>query len=253
MDMFPNLQVVFENIPNNFGEYDLDYSRIVLPVEILKNDVPIFKETLHHELQHAQDPRIEKIPEKIRAESDEANLANYIGLVKIDDSTQIPSYEEIVEKIFHILKGRESTKEDEEFLNKIKEKYTPEKYEKVIRRLKAGDHPYFNSELEKPANLKDFKRMFSISKLMGVKDLVSKSPEYTNQKHIKTIINVLKNPSSDKFKTLETLLVRNNPEFSETYDPSFLKDMNTNPKYEKQFKKQLGNIINELQQLLKEN
>jgi hypothetical protein len=95
--------------------------------------------------------------------------------------------------------------------------------------------------------------MFSALNLMGIKDLVSRSPKYTNQKHIETIINILKNPSSDKFKTLETLLVRTFPELSETYDPSFLKEMNNNPKYERQFYKQLGNIINDLQEHLKEN
>ena len=81
------------------------------------------------------------------------------------------------------------------------------------------------------------------------KDLISKDPRYTNQKHIETIINILKNPSSNKFKSLEALLVRTYPEFSESFDPSFLKEMNSNPKYERQFYKQLGNIINDLQQL----
>jgi hypothetical protein len=91
--------------------------------------------------------------------------------------------------------------------------------------------------------------MFSTSNLMGIKDFISKDPRYTNQKHIENIINILKNPSSNKFKSLEELLVRTLPEFSETFDPTFLREMNTNPKYERQFYKQLGNIIKELQQL----
>jgi hypothetical protein len=249
MSIFPNLGVIFENIPNNFGEYDLDYSRITLPVEVLKNDVPIFKATLHHELQHAQDPRIQKMPEKIRAESDEANLANYIGLTKIDDSSQIPSYEEIVERIFQSSKGRESTTEDEEFLNHIKQKYTPEKYYSVIERMKAGDHPYLNAENEKPANLKDLRTLFSIPNLMSVKGIISSNPSYDNQHHIKTIINILRKPSSPTFKKLEELIIQKNPSFAETFPPTFLREMNTNPKYERQFYKQLGNIIKELQQL----
>ena len=64
---------------------------------------------------------------------------------------------------------------------------------------------------------------------------------------IKTIVNILKNPSSEKFKALEKLLEQTYPEFSETFEPTFLKEMNTNPKYNKQFYKQIGNIINNLQ------
>ena len=183
---------------------------------------------------------------------DESNIALALGIQKIQKDSILPSYEELVEKLFRHFTGRRPGPQDEQDLLDIREQFTPQKYENVIKRLKAGDHPYFNSELEKPANLKDFVRMFSVSKLMGIKDSISESPQYTDEKHIKTIINILKNPSSDKFQALEKLLVRTYPEFSETYDPSFLKDMNTNPKYEKQFKKQLGNIINELQELLKE-
>jgi hypothetical protein len=90
-----------------------------------------------------------------------------------------------------------------------------------------------------------------LGKIMNAfKKLISKNLKYTDQKHIKTIINILKNPSSDKFKTLETLLLRTYPEFSEAYNPLFLKEMNTNPKYNKQFYKQIGNIITELLELL---
>ena len=155
----------------------------------------------------------------------------------------------MVEKIFKHFTGRKSGPEDEELLVEVRQRFTPQKYENVIRRLKSGDHPYFNSELEKPANLKDLRRMFSASNLMGIKKFISKSPQYTNQKHIETIINILKNPSSDKFKALEKLLERTYPEYSEAFEPSFLREMNTNPKYERQFYKQLGNIINDLQQL----
>jgi hypothetical protein len=243
MNMFPDLGVIFENIPNNYGEYDLDNSRITLPVEILKNDVPIFKSTLHHELQHAQDPRIQKMPEKIIAESDESNLANYIGLQKIDENTKVPTYEETIERIFQSFEGRESTTE-------IRQKYTPEKYNRVIERIKTGDHPYLNAQIEKPANLKDFKSLFSIPNLMSVKSLISSNPSYDNQHHIKTIINILRKPSSPTFKKLEELIIQKNPSFAETFPPTFLREMNTNPKYDIQFKKQVGNIINELQQLL---
>jgi hypothetical protein len=250
MSMFPNLGIVFENIPNNFGEYDSDYSRIVLPIEISKNDVPIFKATLHHELQHAQDPKMQNIPEKVQMDSDEANLANFIDLAKIDENSQIPSYEEIVERIFQSFVGRESNTRDEEFLNQIRQKYTPKKYNRVIERIKAGDHPYFNAEVEKPANLKDFKSLFSIPNLMSIKNLISTNPAYDDQHHIKTIINILRKPSSPTFIKLEELIIQKNPSFAETFPPTFLREMNTNPKYEIQFKKQVGNIINELQQLL---
>ena len=180
---------------------------------------------------------------------DESNIALALGIQKIQKDSILPSYEELVEKLFKHFTGRRPGPQDEQDLLDVREQFTPQKYENVIRRLKNGDHPYFNSELEKPANLKDFRRMFSTSNLMGIKKFISKSPQYTNQKHIETIINILKNPSSNKFKSLEALLVRTYPEFSESYDPSFLKEMNNNPKYERQFYKQLGNIINDLQQL----
>jgi len=252
MSMFPNLKdVLFEDSAESLGEYILELSAIAIPTEISKNQIESLKATLHHELQHAEDPRIQKTPEKVKQLIDEANLANYIGIQKVNENTQFPSYEELVENIFqnYIGKSSEPNDEDQKLLSEIRQKYSPQTFENVIRRLKAGDHPYFNSELEKPANLKDFRRMFSTSNLMGIKDFISKDPRYTNQKHIENIINILKNPSSNKFKSLEELLVRTLPEFSETFDPTFLREMNTNPKYERQFYKQLGNIINELQQL----
>ena len=250
MSIFPNLKdVFFEDDPNNLGKFLLDLSAISLPIEVAKNELELLKGTIHHELQHLQDPRMQKMPEKVTTIMDESNIALALGIQKIQEDSILPSYEELVEKMFKHFTGRRSGPEDEELLLEVRERFTPQKYENVIRRLKAGDHPYFNSELEKPANLKDFRRMFSASNLMGIKDLISKDPRYTNQKHIETIINILKNPSSNKFKSLEALLVRTYPEFSESYDPSFLKEMNSNPKYERQFYKQLGNIINDLQQL----
>lgn len=252
MSMFPNLKdVLFEDSADSLGEYILELSAIAIPTEISKNQIESLKATLHHELQHLQDPRIQKMPEKVKQLSDEANLANYIDIQKVNENTSFPSYEELVENIFqnYIGKSSEPNDEDQKLLSEIRQKYSPQTFENVIRRLKAGDHPYFNSELEKPANLKDFRRMFSTSNLMGIKDFISKDPRYTNQKHIENIINILKNPSSNKFKSLEELLVRTLPEFSETFDPTFLREMNTNPKYERQFYKQLGNIINDLQQL----
>jgi hypothetical protein len=250
MSMFSRLKdVFFENDPNSLGSFILELSSITLPEEIDKNQLNAFKGTLHHELQHLQDPRMQKMPDKVKQLSSEANLTNFMGIQSIDDDTEIPTYEETIEKIFESFVGRESNPNDQEFLSYIQAKYTPELYERVIERLEKGDHPYFNSELEKSANLKDFTKLFSISNLMGIKDLISKDPRYTNQKHIETIINILKNPSSNKFKSLEALLVRTFPELSETYDPSFLREMNNNPKYERQFYKQLGNIINDLQQL----
>ena len=252
MSMFPNLKdVLFEDSAESLGEYILELSAIAIPTEISKNQIESLKATLHHELQHLQDPRIQKMPEKVKRLSDEANLANYIDIQKVNENTQFPSYEELVENIFqnYIGKSSEPNDEDQKLLSEIRQKYSPQTFENVIRRLKAGDHPYFNSELEKPANLKDFRRMFSTSNLMGIKDFISKDPRYTNQKHIENIINILKNPSSNKFKSLEELLVRTLPEYSETFDPTFLREMNTNPKYERQLYKQLGNIINELQQL----
>ena len=254
MSIFPNLKdVIFEDDPNNLGKFLIELSAILLPDKVSDYELDLLKGTIHHELQHLQDPRMQKIPEKVSTMMDESNIALALGIQKIQKDSILPSYEELVEKLFRQLAGRRSGPQDEQDLKDIREQFTPQKYENVIKRLKAGDHPYFNSELEKPANLKDFRRMFSVSKLMGIKDSISENPKYTDEKHIKTIINILKNPSSDKFQALEKLLVRSYPEFSETYDPSFLKDMNTNPKYEKQFKKQLGNIINELQELLKEN
>ena len=254
MNIFPNLKdVIFEDDPNNLGKFLIELSAILLPDKVADYELDLLKGTIHHELQHLQDPRMQKIPEKVSTMMDESNIALALGIQKIQKDSILPSYEELVEKLFRNLSGRKPGPQDEQDLLDIREQFTPQKYENVIKRLKAGDHPYFNSELEKPANLKDFRRMFSVSKLMGIKDSISESPQYTDEKHIKTIINILKNPSSDKFQALEKLLVRTYPEFSETYDPSFLKDMNTNPKYEKQFKKQLGNIINELQELLKEN
>jgi hypothetical protein len=251
MSMFPNLKdVIFEDDLNNHGKFLLELSAISLPIEVAKNELELLKGTIHHELQHLQDPRMQKMPEKVSTMMDESNVALALGIQKIQEDSILPSYEELVEKMFKHFTGRRSGPEDEELLLEVRERFTPQKYENVIRRLVAGDHPYFNSELEKPANLKDFIRMFSASNLMGIKNSVSRSSKYTNQKHIETIINILKNPSSDKFKTLETLLVRTYPEFNESYDPSFLKEMNTNPKYNKQFYKQLGNIINDLQQLL---
>ena len=253
MSIFPNLKdVFFEDDPNNLGKFLIELSAISLPEKVADYELDLLKGTIHHELQHLQDPRMQKIPEKVSTMMDESNIALALGIQKIQKNSILPSYEELVEKLFRNFTGRKSGPQDEQDLLDIREQFTPQKYENVIKRLKAGDHPYFNSELEKPANLKDFVRMFSVSKLMGIKDSISESRQYTDEKHIKTIINILKNPSSDKFQALEKLLVRTYPEFSETYDPSFLKDMNTNPKYEKQFKKQLGNIINELQELLKE-
>lgn len=251
MSIFPNLKdVFFEDDPNNLGKFLVELSAISLPEEVAKNQLELLKGTIHHELQHLQDPRMQKIPEKVSNIMDESNIALAIGIQKIQKDSILPSYEELVEKLFRHFTGRRPGPQDEQDLLDVREQFTPQKYENVIRRLKAGDHPYFNSELEKPANLKDFRRMFSASNLMGIKNSVSRSPQYTIQKHIETMINILKNPSSDKFKTLEALLVRTYPEFSESYDPSFLKEMNTNPKYNKQFYKQVGNIINDLQQLL---
>ena len=251
MSVFSNLKnVEFENMPESFGEYILELSSITLPTEISKNDVPILKATIHHELQHAQDPKMQNIPEKVQSESDEANLANFIGLAKIDENTQIPTYEEIVERIFQSFVGRESNTKDEEFLNQIRQKYSPQKYNRVIERIKAGDHPYLNADVEKPANLKDFRTLFSIPNLMSIKNLISTNPAYDNQHHINTIINILRKPSSPTFKKLEELIIQKNPSFAEIFPPTFLREMNTNPKYELQFKKQVGNIINELQQLL---
>jgi hypothetical protein len=251
MSIFPNLKdVFFEDDLNNHGKFLLELSAISLPIEVAKNELELLKGTIHHELQHLQDPRMQKMPEKVSTIMDESNIALALGIQKIQEDSILPSYEELVEKMFKHFTGRRSGPEDEELLLEVRERFTPQKYENVIRRLKAGDHPYFNSELEKPANLKDFRRMFSASNLMGIKDLISKDPRYTNQKHIETIINILKNPSSNKFKSLEALLVRTFPELSETYDPSFLREMNNNLKYERQFYKQLGNIINDLQQLL---
>jgi hypothetical protein len=250
MSIFPNLKdVFFEDDLNNHGKFLLELSAISLPIEVAKNELELLKGTIHHELQHLQDPRMQKMPEKVSTTMDESNIALALGIQKIQEDSILPSYEELVEKMFKHFTGRRSGPEDEELLLEVRERFTPQKYENVIRRLKAGDHPYFNSELEKPANLKDFRRMFSASNLMGIKDLISKDPRYTNQKHIETIINILKNPSSNKFKSLEALLVRTFQELSETYDPSFLREMNNNPKYERQFYKQLGNIINDLQQL----
>jgi hypothetical protein len=250
MSIFTNLKdVFFEDDPNNLGKFLLDLSAISLPMEVAKNELELLKGTIHHELQHLQDPRMQKMPEKVSTMMDESNIALALGIQKIQKDSILPSYEELVKKLFRHFTGRRPGPQDEQDLLDVREQFTPQKYENVIRRLKAGDHPYFNSELEKPANLKDFRRMFSASNLMRIKDLISRSPKYTNQKHIETIINILKNPSSDKFKTLEKLLVRTYPEFSESFDPSFLKEMNSNPKYERQFYKQLGNIINDLQQL----
>ena len=253
MNIFPKLKdVEFENLPDSFGEYILEFSSITLPIEISKNDVPILKATLHHELQHAQDPRMQNVPEKVKAKNDEANLANYLdlGVAKIDENTQVPTYEEVVENVFQSFEGRKSTPNDQDFLNQIRQKYTLEKYNRVIERIKAGDHPYLNAEYEKPANLKDFRTLFSIPNLMSVKEIISSNPSYDNQHHIKTIINILRKPSSPTFKKLEELIIQKNPSFAETFPPTFLREMNTNPKYDIQFKKQVGNIINELQQLL---
>jgi hypothetical protein len=250
MRMFPNLNdVFFENDPNSLGSFILELSSITLPEEIDKNQLNAFKGTLHHELQHLQDPRMQKMPDKVKQLSSEANLTNFMGIQSIDDDTEIPTYEETIEKIFESFVGRESNPNDQEFLSYIQAKYTPELYKRVIERLVKGDHPYFNSELEKSANLKDFTKLFSISNLMGIKDLVSKDPSYTNEKHMEVITNVLRSPSSKRFNTLESLIIKKYPEFSEYFNPSFLLDMNSNPKYERQFYKQLGNIINELQQL----
>jgi hypothetical protein len=250
MRMFPNLNdVFFENDPNSYGSFILELSSITLPEEIDKNQLNAFKGTLHHELQHLQDPRMQKMPDKVNQLSSEANLTNFMGIQSIDDDTEIPTYEETIEKIFESFVGRESNPNDQEFLSYIQAKYTPELYQRVIERLEKGDHPYFNSELEKSANLKDFTKLFSISNLMGIKDLVSKDPSYTNEKHIEVVTSVLRNPSSKRFNTLESLIIKKYPEFSEYFNPSFLLDMNSNPKYERQFYKQLGNIINELQQL----
>ena len=250
MSIFPNLKdVYFEDDPNNFGKFLLELSAISLPVEVAKDQLELLKGTIHHELQHLQDPRMQKMPEKVSTMMDESNIALALGIQKLQEDSILPSYEELVEKIFKHFTGRRSGPEDKELLLEVRQRFTPQKYENVIRKLKSGDHPYFNSELEKPANLKDLRRMFSASNLMGIQKFISKSPQYTKQKHIETIINILKNPSSDKFKALEKLLERTYPEFSEAFEPSFLKEMNTNPKYERQFYKQLGNIINDLQQL----
>jgi hypothetical protein len=250
MRMFSRLKdVFFENDPNSLGSFILELSSITLPEEIDKNQLNAFKGTLHHELQHLQDPRMQKMPDKVNQLSSEANLTNFMGIQSIDDDTEIPTYEETIEKIFESFVGRESNPNDQEFLSYIQAKYTPELYQRVIERLEKGDHPYFNSELEKSANLKDFTKLFSISNLMGIKDLVSKDPSYTNEKHIEVVTSVLRNPSSNRFNTLESLIIKKYPEFSEYFNPSFLLDMNSNPKYERQFYKQLGNIINELQQL----
>ena len=250
MRMFPNLNdVFFENDPISLGSFILELSSITLPEEIDKNQLNPFKGTLHHELQHLQDPRMQKMPDKVKQLSSEANLTNFMCIQSIDDDTEIPTYEETIEKIFESFVGRESNPNDQEFLSYIQAKYTPELYKRVIERLEKGDHPYFNSELEKSANLKDFTKLFSISNLMGIKDLVSKDPSYTNEKHIEVVTSVLRNPSSKRFNTLESLIIKKYPEFSEYFNPSFLLDMNSNPKYERQFYKQLGNIINELQQL----
>ena len=60
-------------------------------------------------------------------------------------------------------------------------------------------------------------------------------------------LNILRKPSSPTFKKLEELIIQKNPSFAESFPPSFLREMNTNPKYNKQFLKQIGNIISELQ------
>jgi len=238
MRMFPNLNdVFFENDPNSYGSFILELSSITLPEEIDKNQLNVFKGTLHHELQHLQDPRMQKMPDKVNQLSSEANLTNFMGIQSIDDDTEIPTYEETIEKIFESFVGRESNPNDQEFLSYIQAKYTPELYQRVIERLEKGDHPYFNSELEKSANLKDFTKLFSISNLMGIKDLVSKDPSYTNEKHIEVVTSVLRNPSSKRFNTLESLIIKKYPEFSEYFNPSFLLDMNSNQKYERQFYK----------------
>jgi tetratricopeptide (TPR) repeat protein len=79
MSMFPSLKdVLFEDSANSVGEYILELSAIAIPTEITKNQVQSLKATLHHELQHAEDPRMQKMPEKVKQLSDEANLANYI-------------------------------------------------------------------------------------------------------------------------------------------------------------------------------
>jgi len=97
--MFPNLKdVLFEDSAESLGEYILELSAIAIPTEIAKNQLNALKATLHHELQHLQDPRIQKMPEKVKQLSDEANLANYIDIQKVNENTQFPSYEELVEK-----------------------------------------------------------------------------------------------------------------------------------------------------------
>jgi hypothetical protein len=182
MSIFPNLKdVFFEDDLNNHGKFLLELSAISLPIEVAKNELELLKGTIHHELQHLQDPRMQKMPEKVSTMMDESNIALALGIQKIQEDSILPSYEELVEKMFKHFTGRRSGPEDEKRLVEVRERFTPQKYENVIRRLKAGDHPYFNSELEKPANLKDFRRMFSASNLMGIKDLVSKDPSYTNQ------------------------------------------------------------------------
>ena len=66
MSIFPNLKdVFFEDDPNNLGKFLVELSAISLPEEVAKNQLELLKGTIHHELQHLQDPRMQKIPEKV--------------------------------------------------------------------------------------------------------------------------------------------------------------------------------------------
>ena len=244
--------VVVENLKQMVSDKDEIYFSIG-DFEITKEDLGLFKTNLHHELQHVADPNLKRNPEDINKIADDATLALIIDIQEVDEDTVFPTYEETVNKIFLKYMNRRPTEYDTPFLDKIKNKYPEEQFNDVINRIKSGDHPYYNSPIEKAANLKDFTRIFSVSNLLGIKDLISKKPSYTMEKHIKVISDILRSPTSDKFKAVLGLLEIKYPEAEQTMNPLFILNANTNPKYALQFKKQLGNIINELQELTRDN
>jgi hypothetical protein len=254
LDLFPSLNnVIFQSLSDEFGLYNITTQELILEDEITKEDLGLFKTNLHHELQHVADPNLKRNPEDINKIADDATLALIIDIQEVDEDTVFPTYEETINKIFIKYMNRRPSEYDTPFLDKIKNKYPEEQFNDVINRIKSGDHPYYNSPIEKAANLKDFRRIFSVSNLLGIKDLISKKPSYTMEKHIKVISDILRSPSSDKFKAVLGLLEIKYPEAEQTMNPLFILNANTNPKYALQFKKQLGNIINELQEHLKEN
>ena len=254
LDLFPTLNnVKFQSLPDEFGLYDITTQELILEDEIAKEDLGLFKTNLHHELQHVADPNLKRNSKDINKIVDDATLALIIDIPEVDEDTVFPTYEETVNKIFLKYMNRRPTEYDTPFLDKIKNKYPEEQFNDVINRIKSGDHPYYNSPIEKAANLKDFTRIFSVSNLLGIKDLISKKPSYTMEKHIKVISDILRSPTSDKFKAVLGLLEIKYPEAEQTMNPLFILNANTNPKYALQFKKQLGNIINELQELTRDN